>query len=476
MAIKINNKDLARRIINWNDVQRVILNWSQIRPTSQPHVDYHVISNWGTGWWGWWGTWIPWGWSTWGSATVWESWVSNWWVSGSSTHQYATLQYDWLPSLLNAYKVEIVYSFYWNQSYPHIPFYPFESYLNYSNIGRGYEARIGIENPDDWQLRLKSTDHLSYDSIDGGDLSIWNYVMTATLDLENETANLILEWPNGFSKEIQFVNNLTSTEIFNIRHSTDFWVYLNDWINLSRVDFYVYNSQQSQSVWAWIYHNATLWLISYSLNGENWITIADKDLWASAVYGQWNLYQWGNNHWFPTSWFTTSSTKVADVSNYWPWNYYESSTFITWGAWYDNWFNTMNSNLRWWVTDTDEAKRWPCSEWYHVPTATEFSALTNIITTLVGSNEAEDCHQYFLINSFNTLDYDWDVDTPLYWYTNRCWFSTVDVSRNMPCYAHVYTTPTWVWWEGACHWLPIRPFKNTYVVPDSTRTVLYQPQ
>ena len=138
MAIKINNKDLYRRVINWQDVQRVILNWSQIRPTSQPHIDYHVISNWGTGGWGWGGTWVPWWWGVWWSTAVWESGITNWWDTGTGSQWTADLQYNWLPSLLNARKVEIIYSFYWNQT---VTSYPFESYLEYNSIWT-YESNI----------------------------------------------------------------------------------------------------------------------------------------------------------------------------------------------------------------------------------------------------------------------------------------------------------------------------------------------
>lgn len=44
MAIKINGKDLAKRIINWVEVEKVMANGSQIRPTSTPPTptDIHI--------------------------------------------------------------------------------------------------------------------------------------------------------------------------------------------------------------------------------------------------------------------------------------------------------------------------------------------------------------------------------------------------------------------------------------------------
>ena len=120
------------------------------------------------------------------------------------------------------------------------------------------------------------------------------------------------------------------------------WTTLYDWSSIS--------------TWAGIFHSTSLWLISISWDGTNWITIANKNLWATIVYNSWDIlseancgkyYQWGNNYWFSYNWtFTTSSTQV-DASTYWPWNYYNSSTFIIY-AW--NWSSVQNDNLWWWVT------------------------------------------------------------------------------------------------------------------------------
>lgn len=121
------------------------------------------------------------------------------------------------------------------------------------------------------------------------------------------------------------------------------------------------------SIESWgIFHNATDWLISISSDGTTRYTIMDKNLWATTVYNYWdtltlnntgNVFQWGNNYAFPwtlsSDSITSSSTKV-NVTWYWPWNYYESSTWIT--------SNPRNSsannwnNLRWWVSQWTSAK------------------------------------------------------------------------------------------------------------------------
>ena len=119
---------------------------------------------------------------------------------------------------------------------------------------------------------------------------------------------------------------------------------------------------------AWIYHNSSLWLISISSDWTTRYTIADKNLWATTVYSNWaslseancgKFYQRWNNYWFPYSWSVTTSTTPVDASNYWPWNYYSSSTFICWTESSYNWDSSNNDDLRWWVTGVQPKTIYP---------------------------------------------------------------------------------------------------------------------
>lgn len=112
----------------------------------------------------------------------------------------------------------------------------------------------------------------------------------------------------------------------------------------------------------WIFWSSADWLVSLSSDWETWITIADKNLWATTVWSSWdtesyancwNYYQRWNNYWFDWWTVTTSSTQV-DASTYWPWNYYTWSTFIKWSS---DWSSVQNDNLWWWVT-------WPQQQWW----------------------------------------------------------------------------------------------------------------
>jgi hypothetical protein len=110
---------------------------------------------------------------------------------------------------------------------------------------------------------------------------------------------------------------------------------------------------------AWIFWNSTFWLISISSNGTTWYTLRDKNLWATIVFNYWdaltddncgNVFQRGNNYPFPwtksSASITTSSTQV-NVSWYWPWNYYSSSTWVTASPRQNSISN--GRNLRWWL-------------------------------------------------------------------------------------------------------------------------------
>ena len=133
--------------------------------------------------------------------------------------------------------------------------------------------------------------------------------------------------------------------------------------------------------WAWIFWNQTDWIISITSDWTTWYTIQDKNLWATTVYNDWNtlsqanmwnMYQWGNNYWFPSTWNVATSSTQVNAQNYGPWNYYYSSTFITWN---NDWSNVQNDNLRWWVT-------WPFKEYQIYPSKWKPNANTLIYLPL----------------------------------------------------------------------------------------------
>ena len=123
------------------------------------------------------------------------------------------------------------------------------------------------------------------------------------------------------------------------------------------------------SIESWgIFWSSTDWLISLSSDWQTWITIADKNLWATQVYNSWDTlseancgkyYQWGNNYGFPRTWSVTTSTAQVNAWTYWPWNYYSSSTYIVPSNSSYGWDSSNNNDLRWWET-------WVITWWWDI--------------------------------------------------------------------------------------------------------------
>lgn len=233
---------------------------------------------------------------------------------------------------------------------------------------------------------------------------------------------------------------------------------------------------------SWIYHNSDLWLISLSSDGSNRTTIADKNLGATTVYNSWDTlseancgkyYQRGNNYGFPRTWSITTSTAQVNASSYWPWNYYNSSTFRTWNT---TWDSSGNNNLRWWVTWTVEAMQWPCDTWYHIPSSTERNNLYDLYRALWLS-------WYSNWVSYLKFPMAWERDwyqsggsVTSQWSGGFYWSTTWGSQSYYALFIRVInnsiTTPMQ---DMKSNGQSIRPFKNDAVQPDDTWTVLYQP-
>ena len=175
-------------------------------------------------------------------------------------------------------------------------------------------------------------------------------------------------------------------------------------------------------------------------NTWKWITMLDRNLWATATWAWvdesrqsfWYYFQWWNNYGFPSdpnAEISTTTTQV-DASNYWPNTengYYSSDTFILWN---DDWSNVRNDNLRWWSGDSrdgngrwypvvnPEDRRWPCPENYHVPSIWEWSKLlefwaNNYAWSLALSTDYSTNLKYFEDNTIALNDFYSDLYIPM---------------------------------------------------------------
>lgn len=230
MAIKIDNKDLSKRIYNWQEVQRVILNGSQIRPTEEEHIDYHVISNF---WW-WSAWWIPWWW-WWYDVEPTNDWV----IAGSSgtwTITYSRVR--WMPSLANAKKIEVVVNFGWDVVTP-------VSSISFVNLSLKNDNTQYIGG----NIRYRVSDN-KYQQItmagvwDFTNVTSGNYSTTWFINMEDEESPYVTmetEWPSDFSA-VWVNRGFETSRIANIRSCNNFDVTIKEWITVKSVDFYIWNN------------------------------------------------------------------------------------------------------------------------------------------------------------------------------------------------------------------------------------------
>ena len=243
----------------------------------------------------------------------------------------------------------------------------------------------------------------------------------------------------------------------------------------------------------WIYWSASLWLISASSDGTTWTTIADKNVWATTVWQNWDtidannsgyFFQWWNNYGFPFTWATTTSSTWASIAGKSWSNPYSSSTFITttgntWTNW-QSWESTVN-NLWWNGTSTDIARQWPCQSWFHIPESSEVTSLYWVYYYIDPSNPSISNQQFFRLFLMPPSGYLQKNDGTHYirntwpW----CYWSSSYIWGEEKSYSS-YDYITWVTGSltlqlAIAVWGSIRPFKNTSVTPDSSRVVLFQP-
>lgn len=191
----------------------------------------------------------------------------------------------------------------------------------------------------------------------------------------------------------------------------------------------------------WIYHNATLWLISLSSDGSTRYTIADKNLWA-----------------------TTSD--VTSTASYW--DYYSR-----WALQNRNWQSAS------WYTMQEDRSLWNQTispTWYHIPTQTEWTSLVATLSSLlwISTLNYDYSMQYLLLprswqmtDSWTTIQY---AETSWWWY----YWSSTKASTTSAYILRSTSSVLNATWSAVTfpRWFPIRVFKDVSETPDSSRTKL----
>ncbi len=116
------------------------------------------------------------------------------------------------------------------------------------------------------------------------------------------------------------------------------------------------DSNWTETISGKVWYNATLWLISIKNWGE-WITMQDKNVWATVVYNNGDtvdnnnagsFFQFWNYYWFPYSGTLSTYTSLQDTTGYGWQNPYSDNHFVKINS--NNWFSNTNNDIWGWVT------------------------------------------------------------------------------------------------------------------------------
>lgn len=299
----------------------------------------------------------------------------------------------------------------------------------------------------------------------------WNnywFAWTGTIQTTTSQANAWYNWPwNYYNGSTFIVRSSAPYDWTGVQNDNLRWWIDSIW-NVKKV--YMWSTKIWPSTKPWIYWNQQLWLISASSDWTNWITMADKNLWATTVYNYWdtmtqancwNFYQRWNNYAFPYTWSVSSSFTTVDVSSYWPTNYYSNSTFrkvnYEW-TWRTSGSATAALNLRWDVSNTNESRRWPCPEWFHIPSHDEGVIVSDIPRDLFRMDWSDKYKIYKMPLMWFRDNYSTQMRDQ--WTDWTWWTSTIaDSDAAWGVFWSLYLVAF-----GAA----IRPFKNIPVVPDDS--------
>lgn len=272
----------------------------------------------------------------------------------------------------------------------------------------------------------------------------------------------------------------------------------------------------------YIYHNPKLWLISLSSNWFVWITITDKNLWATEIWNPWDeltqqnvwyFYQRWNCH--PRPMQNTPASMVTQVKAnaawYWPLKPRYNDIYIINSRNASNYRDSSdNFNIWWWWWDELEymydnwndrkLRQFMCDDWFHIPSwweliklLQELVRIDNILNDSWLIMERKDDFTpsankviYWLNKTFDWWKY---ILVPKAWWIN--WQNANYTPWAISLYSSSSMNTVWnwhyndsirlmMWWRHnwiystfKCTSCTIRPFKDEPVVPDDTWIKLY---
>ena len=248
-----------------------------------------------------------------------------------------------------------------------------------------------------------------------------------------------------------------------------------DPLQLQNNNFLTASSQDNP----YIVYDEENWLITvYSQDLSYWITLQDKNLWAENVWDRWSFYKRWNNEPIPNN--NTDSSKVSDNNAWWWGN--DNNIEVNIIKWYDI-INHKVTNLE------NNNRKWPCPDWYHIPSQWEASELIKLYYQSIWSWDILNVDENWLYSVYdsNLIEslFARDLKMPLVWY-RKYWETTLDsvwqITRfwlstphsqyeNFSYFLTVWKTQTTPkWWDWRAILNSLRCFKNDYIRHPKTVT------
>ena len=216
---------------------------------------------------------------------------------------------------------------------------------------------------------------------------------------------------------------------------------------------------------------------SYSDSPATYV-VMDRNLWASEpwrwVSSYWYLYQFGNNYWFDGEQGSSAINRREaniDLTQYSNSNPYYSWVFVLWlkesnsTGTVNDWAVVSNDNIRWFDAIKESYRQWPCPDWRHVPTNSEWKDVVAYWRWSHWSMNISDFAEYF------KLPLPWSLSRSYgnyygssYW--NEWYYRTTTVANLQKAYAFQITSTTYDsnLAENRVNWYSIRCFKNDNTV------------
>ena len=248
-----------------------------------------------------------------------------------------------------------------------------------------------------------------------------------------------------------------------------------------------------------------LWISGLQMNGwEIWVT----DGWwscsccsinsSTTMPWIWNGAECDDVNWYecPDMYWNSEYSSSWDSASF---DLYYSDTALTWNAWWKTWIkiwetSQLNSytawdgiditnniistdisawtgiNITWWTTCTTESDRkWPAPSWFHIPSKDEWEGLITMMGTFsLDYWEWAETYLHMPYTGYRQYYNSEPYDQRYYW---MYWTSSYH-SLNSAYYLAINSYTFEVQYTARAEWGSIRPFKNTFVAPTSSWTVL----